>query len=442
LRALLEEVRSGEAAWRELRTEHVFAGIGRRAVSVRAHRVEPDDGGAPLIAAAIRVSDGSAPRPFVPGAPETSPTDHPEAGDQGRAADWLRSLIDMSQDAVVSIDRRGRIMLFNPAAERMFGYSKAEVQGRSVAMLMPEPYASEHQNYIEHYELTGIKRAIGRIRTVSARRKNGEVFPIELSVTEVAARDQVQYAAFIRDISEKVKLQEEMIERERLAVIGTTAAKFAHEVGNPLNGMYMTVQLLERRLAKHKEELGSTFDPIVRNLMGEVKRLTALLDDFRSLSRRQKLTLRPVSVAPLVEEVLALEELHYRSHGIRVEKHVPAHLDPIVADREKLKQVLLNLCRNAAEAMPRGGRLALRVRTEANDIVLEVEDTGHGIPEGADIFSPFTTTKPYGTGLGLTIVQQIVSAHKGTITYASETGKGTVFRVALPLKPPAEQQAN
>ena len=120
-----------------------------------------------------------------------------------RGQAWLQSLIETTQDAVLSIDRQGCIVLFNPAAERIFGYTRHEVSGQKVNMLMAEPYATEHDEYIARYEKTGEARAIGRIRTVMARRKNGELFPIELSVTEIAVDKEVHYAAFIRDISEK-----------------------------------------------------------------------------------------------------------------------------------------------------------------------------------------------------------------------------------------------
>ncbi|MCS6926003.1 MAG: PAS domain S-box protein, partial [Candidatus Binatia bacterium] len=159
----------------------------------------------------------------------------------------FRSLIQTTQDAVIVIDRHSRIELFNPAAERIFGYTSAEVVGQHVRILMPEPYASEHDGYLARYEQTGEARAIGRTRTVVARRKGGEVFPMEISLAEVRVGSDVRYGAFIRDISDKVRLQEQLLERERLAAIGTTAAKLVHEIGNPLNSMFMAAQLLQRR---------------------------------------------------------------------------------------------------------------------------------------------------------------------------------------------------
>jgi PAS domain S-box-containing protein len=351
----------------------------------------------------------------------------------------LRGLIDTTQDAVITIDRRGCIDVFNPAAERIFGYTRAEVQGQNLQLLMPEPYASEHDGYIARYERTGERRAIGRIRSVAARRKNGEVFPIELSVTEFALGGDVRYGAFIRDISEKVRLQERLMDRERLAAIGATAAKLAHEIGNPLNGMAVATQLLERRLDRQREILDEKVWTDVQLLRGEVQRLSRLLQEFRSLSRRQQFALRPTNLITLVQEFVAAESAQYTKREVSIQQHLPQELPPVMADEDKLKQVLSNLGKNAMEAMPDGGTLAIRLHNTGKHITLEVADTGVGIPAGVDIFEPFVTTKPDGTGLGLPIVRQIVAAHGGTLSYTSEPGKGTTFFITLPL-PPAEHE--
>lgn len=352
-----------------------------------------------------------------------------------RERDFVQSLIDTSQDAIIAINRQKQIVLFNPAAERIFGYSAAEVRGQKINMLMPEPYASEHDEYIARYEQTGTPHAIGRILSVTGRRKDGHTFPIELAVTRLQGDEEIWYGAFIRDLSEKVRLQEQLIERERLAAIGTTAATFAHEVGNPLNSMSMACQLLERRLARQEEVTDDKLLIPLRTLMSELRRLTLLLHEFRLLARRQELTLRPVQLTTLVAEVLAAEAPVCAAGGIRVEQVFPSDLPVIVADREKLRQLLLNLCKNAVEAMPHGGTLTVQLSSAKDQVNLEIRDTGVGIPAGIDIFAPFVTTKSQGTGLGLTVVRQIVAAHQGTITYSSEPGHGTVFRLALPLHP-------
>lgn len=349
-----------------------------------------------------------------------------------RAETWVSRLIETTQDAVISIDRQGCIVLFNPAAEKIFGYTPQEVQGRHVRLLMPEPYASEHDSYVERYECTRTPRAIGRVRMVAARRKNGEVFPMELSVTEVGSDDEVRYAAFIRDVSERVRLQEQLLDRERLATIGTTVAKLAHEIGNPLNGMSVATQLLERRLGKLTED--EMIQSSVRALRNQTTRLANLLAEFRSLSRRQSFAFRPTKLTEVIQDVINTELGLYTERGVAVEQAFSADLPPVIVDQDKLKQVVLNLCKNAIEAMPDGGTLTLRVHHAGESVQIEVADTGTGIPDGVNIFEPFMTTKREGTGLGLSIARQIIAAHDGTLTYRSELGKGTTFVVALPLQ--------
>ena len=350
-----------------------------------------------------------------------------------RGQAWLNGLIQTTQDAVLSIDRQGRIVLFNPAAERIFGYTREEIAGQKVNMLMAEPYATEHDDYIGHYEKTGEARAIGRIRTVTARRKTGELFPIELSVAKIEEDRNVQYGAFIRDVSEKSQLQARLVENERLVAIGATAARIGHELGNPLNGMALTIQLLENRLKK-SSDLDGHVTSTVNRLKNEVSRLNTLLGQFRSLSRREKFDFQRTNLNALISETIEIEIPRYAQLGIHVVCSFPSDLPTIKADIDKLKQVILNLTKNAAEAMAGGGRISIEATASENGVVLEISDTGTGIPAGANIFEPFFTTKPEGTGIGLSIVQQIINAHGGSITYKSEPGNGTTFTIVLPLR--------
>lgn len=233
----------------------------------------------------------------------------------------------------------------------------------------------------------------------------------------------------VADFLWRFRLQQELIEQERLAALGTTAAVFAHEVGNPLNNMYLHAQILGRRLQKlaGAEVLSETVEKIV----SEMRRLTCLLEEFRALSRKHPLVLRPIALARMLHEVV---ETHVSSAtNIAVHWDLAAGLPAVVGDRDKLVQVFLNLCKNAVEAMPEGGDLTLRARANDKRVVLEVRDTGPGIPDGLDIFQPFKTTKVTGTGLGLPIVRQILAAHGGTVSVSSGGTGGTVFTVTLPL---------
>lgn len=350
------------------------------------------------------------------------------------ATTWWERLVATTQDAVITADGRGNIVLFNASAERIFGWASEEVVGRPLTVLMAQPYASEHDEYVRRYEETGHRRAIGRIRTVRARRKNGEDFPIELSVTELDPEGSIRYGAVIRDISEKVDLQSQLLEHERLAAIGTMAAKFAHEVGNPLNSVYMHAQLLQRRIDKQRDVLDDRVSVGLEMLMGEIARLNALLREFRSLSRREQLEFRPVDLNELVRELCRGQGLFLQSCKVEVEETFADGLPPVRADGDKVKQVLLNLCKNATEAMPDGGRIALRTsKTDDHLARIEIQDTGSGIDPGVNVFEPFVTTKAEGTGLGLAISRQIAAAHGGHLNYESTPGEGTTFSLTLPL---------
>lgn len=217
----------------------------------------------------------------------------------------------------------------------------------------------------------------------------------------------------------------------RLAALETIATLFAHEVANSLNGIFACLQLLDMNAREENSP-----DPELKSLLGsatqEIKRLGSLLQDFRSFVRPQKYYFEAIDLARLIEEAIKTEKLLYDSMGIQVKFEFPDALSPVRVDEDKIQQAILSICKNAVEAMPSGGILTFRAYESDGGIFLEIADTGAGIPEGLKIFEPFLTTKPLGSGLGLPIVSQIISAHKGTIDYASEAGKGTTFKIGLP----------
>ncbi len=233
------------------------------------------------------------------------------------------------------------------------------------------------------------------------------------------------------EIAQRQRLQEQLIENGRLAAIGATTAKIAHEIGNPLNAMFLTAQRLERQLARPERD-DEAAQLILRRLTDEIRRLNYLVGEFRALAHRETYNFQPIALPVIANEILAIETENYVDKGIRVEQDFPGHLPLIRGDRDKLKQALWNLCKNAVEAMPQGGTLTLRACESGSDIVLEIRDTGVGIPHGFDIFEPFTTSKSSGSGLGLVIVRQVIAAHGGSINCVSKPGKGTTFRLMLP----------
>ena len=241
------------------------------------------------------------------------------------------------------------------------------------------------------------------------------------------------FSKLTRDITEWKLMQDKLQESERLAAMGTTAAVFAHEIGNPLNGISSTLQLLQMQTAK--EAANAWLTPTLEDLLKEVFRLGTLLDDFRSLARPNQLDLNPTDLPQLVRELLATQSAQCVERGIVVELDLQADLLKPMADARRLKQALLNLCKNAIEAMAEGGKLTIRGYSFNGQVSLEITDTGAGIPDDFHVFELFKTTKHNGSGLGLAIVRQIISAHQGTISYRSQPGKGTTFTISLPLEP-------
>ena len=231
---------------------------------------------------------------------------------------------------------------------------------------------------------------------------------------------------------ERARLQQELLSHERLAAIGETAAALAHEIANPLNSMFVLVQLLQRRVGRIPD-IDPKIPGDIDKLLDENRRLAGLLQDFRSHRGGREIDRARVDLAALCERVIDMHRPFLLSQGIRVETEIAA-VPHTLADAPKLTQVLLNLIKNAAEAMPDGGTLTMRLFAERDDLVIELADTGTGIAEGLDVFASFLTTKAQGTGLGLPVARQIVTAHGGGIDFTSELGKGTTLRVRLPRR--------
>jgi signal transduction histidine kinase len=219
---------------------------------------------------------------------------------------------------------------------------------------------------------------------------------------------------------------------ERLALLGTMAAVFAHEVGNPLAGILFSLKLVDKQLEEKKVD-DSSLISMIRGAIGELDRLGLLLREFRSLVPVQTLDLKCTDLVTIVEQTLALEMIAYRAAGITVKFDFEDALPLVSIDAARIKQVIVNLCKNAIQAMPNGGCLTLKGYRSQGMVVLEISDTGVGVPEDLNIFELFKTTKPSGTGVGLPLAQQIVSAHNGAIAYKSQLGHGATFKVSLPM---------
>ncbi len=353
-----------------------------------------------------------------------------------------QAILDTARDAIICIDHRGEVTLFNRAAEAIFGYAAVEVLQKNVRMLMPSPYQEEHDGYLDNYHTSGAPKAIGRIREVQARRRNGEVFPIELSVSEARVGDQVIYSAFIRDVSERRTMENDLAEarrhaeqRERLADIGAITARIVHDLGNPLAGLSMQAQLIHRRVTRDPDRPGRDLAAPAERIVSEVRRLDALVKDFLDFARQQRLDVRTIALPLFLQQIVDLWQPVAAARDIAVTLDVSPEITEIVGDADKLRRVLDNLLKNAVEAIDQGpGRVALQARRADERVRITVTDSGPGVPESVELFKLFETTKRNGSGLGLSISKQIVLAHAGNIAFERLAPHGTAFHVDLPAR--------
>jgi two-component system sensor kinase FixL len=356
----------------------------------------------------------------------------------------VQSILDSIPDAMIVIDERGIVRSFSAAASRLFGYAPGEILGENVKLLMPSPYRGDHDSYLQRYKNTGERRIIGIGRVVVGERKDGSTFPLELNVGEMKTGQQRFFTGFIRDLTERQvtearlqELQSELVHVSRLTAMGEMASALAHELNQPLSAIANYMKGSRRLL----EDSADEHAPVVREAMDKAAeqalRAGQVIRRLRDFVARGESERRVEDVKKLVEEASALALVGAKDKGVRVRFEFDPQVVFVLADKVQIQQVLLNLMRNAIEAMEDSERRELIVSTVAvaEELVeIRVSDTGSGIaPEvSAQLFQPFVTTKGQGMGVGLSISRTIVEAHGGTIAPRPNPGGGTVFCFTLP----------
>jgi two-component system sensor kinase FixL len=339
-----------------------------------------------------------------------------------------RSIIDSAVDAILVIDRRGRIEEFNRAAERMFGYAAGDVIGRNVSLLMPQPYHDEHDQYMGRYLATGEKRIIGIGREVTGQRQDGSTFPLHLSVGEMTIDGEPKFTGILHDLTARVQLEAQLREQAALTRLGEMAAVVAHEVKNPLTGIRGAVQIIGSRLPP-----GSRDAEVIKEIVSRIDALNALMKDLLLFARPPQPRLAPVDPVPILATVIGLvrQDPGARDIAIDLDGQSPA----IQADAELLKLVLQNLLLNAVHAVQGAGTIRVSVQASGAMCTIAVADTGPGIPPDVrgKLFTPFFTTKSRGTGLGLSTAKRFVEAQGGSIAIDCPPGGGTTAAIQFHL---------
>ncbi len=356
----------------------------------------------------------------------------------------LRSIYDTAPDALIVIDEHSVIKSFSAAAERMFGWSASETLGRNVSMLMPEPFHAEHDGYLARYKDTGERRIIGIGRIVVAQRKDGATFPIELAVGEVRSDKARFFTGFIRDLTERQatetrlqELQGELVHISRLTAMGEMASALAHELNQPLSA-------IANYLGGARRLLGQTGDARALDALEKANeqalRAGEVIRRLRDFLARGEDERRVESLAKLTREACALALVGAKDQGVRVTYDFDAGADRVLVDRVPVQQVVLNLVRNAIDAMEGQARKEIAVRSSGlgdGTVRLSVADSGPGVDgaAAARLFQPFVTTKPSGMGVGLSISRTIIEAHGGRIWTDPNPGGGAVFNFTLRTEP-------
>jgi two-component system sensor kinase FixL len=357
----------------------------------------------------------------------------------------FHALLDAAVDAIIVIDDHGRMVTFNRAAERMFGYLAADVIGGDVSMLMGDPYRSEHGQYLARYLTSGDARVIGKGREVEARRASGELFPVSLAVGEATRDGQRRFVGIVRDLSAQRAAEQRARSLElrlahvgRFNLMGEMAAGIAHEINQPLAAIATYAQAAKRLMQRSEPDVATLTD-ICAKMDEQARRAGQVIDNLRKFIRKQEVETQSLDVNRVVADVMTLIEVDAHSEGIPVRVKAGASLPNVRADAVQLQQVLLNLTRNSVDSMRGGfgkerGIIIATERGHDGGVRISVTDHGHGVsPQlGDNIFHPFVTTKHDGLGVGLAISKTIVQSCGGSLTYSDNPAGGSVFSVELP----------
>jgi two-component system sensor kinase FixL len=364
----------------------------------------------------------------------------------------LRSVLDTVPDAMIVIDDKAKMRSFSAAAERQFGYTEAEVVGQNVSMLMPSPYREQHDGYLARYFATGERRVIGRGRVVVGLRRDGSTFPMELSVGEMQSGGRRSFTGFVRDLSERQEtqrrlqdLQAELIHMSRFTAMGEMASTLAHELNQPLTAVASYLNGCRRLLDSKKDQESVMVRDAVERAAEQALRAGQIIRRLRQFVARGESERQPENLVKLIEEASALALVGIRETGVRVSFAFDPQTTFVLVDKIQIQQVILNLIRNAVEAMQEVARRELMISTiEADDDMVEVmvSDTGPGIAEEVvdQLFQPFITTKAHGMGVGLSISRTIIEAHGGRLWVEPNPEGGTIFRLTIKAAGNEDQQ--
>lgn len=347
----------------------------------------------------------------------------------------LQGAIENTNEAFVTIDPDHRVIFFNQAAEKIFGYQRSEVLGKNLDTILTPRCSENHHKAVKRYIKTKKPVLIGHETEFIAARKNGETFPASISFSVSEVEGTLYFTALIRDVTETKTLQEQLLQSEHLAALGHLVAEITHEIKNPLILIGGFAQQLTKTITGEKELSKLTI------IIDEISRLESLLLGLREFYLPKNSAFEILNVNDLIKEVHLLTRDRLENKNIRITLTMDKAPAFIEGDKKKLKQVLLNLVKNAVEAMAEGGNLSIQSGLNGDMVEVKIVDDGPGISKSDQekIFNPFFTTKKQGSGLGLPICKRIIDDHpKASLTLTSEKGKGTTATIIFPVHGPMQ----
>ncbi len=356
------------------------------------------------------------------------------------ANEFLMNLIESSVDGIIVTDMKGDILIFNKGAENILGYKAEEVVGKmNIRSIYPPGVAKEVMEKLRSPDFGGF----GKLTSfpISHRRKDGELIEGDLSASIIFDEEGKEIASvgIFKDLRERLrierelqKMQQALLQSEKLAAMGRLTSQIAHELNNPMYGIMNTLELLKTEIPPESKRRR-----ILELSLSEIQRLSEMLKNMLSFSKPEEEARKRINMNTLLEGILMMMEKQMREANIKVETEFDDEIPEIMASTNQMRQVMLNMFKNAKEAMPKGGILTVRTTTDEKKVFIHVQDTGVGIPEEIrdKIFDAFFTTKAKvkGVGLGLSVCYGIVKDHGGEIKLESEEGKGTTFTISLPI---------
>jgi PAS domain S-box-containing protein len=347
---------------------------------------------------------------------------------------FLTAIANDAADAIIGLTVDDTVISWNKGAEKLFGYHSDEIIGQKFSVVIPELYTNEgwsntkatlkEQGYVRNYETT----------CCTKKRKESLVEVTQSLITDDEG-NFIGTSLVVRDITDRKREEQKTIQTERMALVGQMAAKVAHEMRNPLSSISLNTELLEDEILSFGSKNTGESTELIRSIAIEVDRLAHLSDEYLNFSRLPAFKFSHCNINTVITDLVTFQRKDLSRKNIEIITKLKRNLSYVRIDKEQMRRAMLNLLRNAAEAMPDGGTIRVQTAQTDGSIKIAVKDAGIGIAQDdmTNIFNPFFSTKSIGTGLGLTITRQIVEEHGGTVTCLSQLDQGTTFTILLPL---------